>query len=78
MYHDKKRVVGQLSQTDRFTLYLGIREDVMLELGSRSRGRISKELKKFKFKLVVAQVSKKDRFALYLAIRVALMLEWGS
>ncbi|KAF7807580.1 uncharacterized protein G2W53_039741 [Senna tora] len=47
-------------------------------LSVENHDRISKNLKKHKFKRVVAQVSENDRFALYLGIRVDLMLEWGS
>ncbi|KAF7800817.1 uncharacterized protein G2W53_044699 [Senna tora] len=43
-----------------------------------NRDRISKELKKYKFKRVIAQVSQTDCIAMYLGIRIDLMLEWGS
>ncbi|KAF7812582.1 uncharacterized protein G2W53_033558 [Senna tora] len=89
-----KRVVAQVSQTDHFTLYLGIQVDLMLEWDSRSHERcvksclntlrtenreeISKEHKNYKFKRLAAQVSQTDRFALYLGIQVDLMVEWDS
>ncbi|KAF7842027.1 uncharacterized protein G2W53_004325 [Senna tora] len=73
-----KRVVGQVSQNDRFALHLQIREDLMLKRALSSNGIfrtanrncISKELKKYKFKRVFGQVSQNDRFALYLGIQV--------
>ncbi|KAF7807581.1 uncharacterized protein G2W53_039742 [Senna tora] len=38
-------------------------------LSVENHERISKDLKKLKFKRIVAQVSQTDRFALYLRIR---------
>ncbi|KAF7842085.1 uncharacterized protein G2W53_004383 [Senna tora] len=77
-----KRVVSQVSQTNRFALYLGIRVDLMLEWDldrmEENHDWISREFKKYKFKRVVAQVTQTDRFRLYLDIRVDLMLEWDS
>ncbi|KAF7801152.1 uncharacterized protein G2W53_044915 [Senna tora] len=92
--HKFEGVVAQVSQTDAFALYLGIRVDLMLQCDSRLDGRCVKsclntfktenrdsiltEFKKQKFDRVVAQVSQTDAFALYLGIRVDLMLEWDS
>ncbi|KAF7808118.1 uncharacterized protein G2W53_040279 [Senna tora] len=74
MKKDKfKRAIAQVSENDRFELYLGVRVDLMLSNGVRDH--LEEELKKYKFKRVVAQVSQTDRFALYLGIEAVSKLE---
>ncbi|KAF7833009.1 uncharacterized protein G2W53_015342 [Senna tora] len=67
-----KRVVAQVSQTNRFTLYFGIQVDLMLEWDSRSHGR---NLSGFNARMALVTAWKVDRFALYLRFRVDFKLE---